>query len=132
LQQVVLAIRQVRADHAVPPRETVPVFVDRDLADDARQAVELWATCRFGPSGSLESPVEAVAGGVAVFVGGVVDPAADAERIARETAELEKSIKALRGRLGNKGYTEKAPPHLVQQTRDQLATAEADLARLTG
>jgi hypothetical protein len=37
----------------------------------------------------------------------------------------------MRGRLGNESYTAKAPPHLVQQTRDQLAEAEAELGKLS-
>ena len=50
--------------------------------------------------------------------------------LARERGELEKRIRTLRGRLENKGYTDKAPRHLVQQTRDELAAAEAELAAL--
>ena len=30
-------------------------------------------------------------------------------------------------RLANPGYSEKAPPAMVQQTRDQLAKAKAEL-----
>ena len=50
--------------------------------------------------------------------------------MAKERADLEKKVKTLTGRLSNKGYTDKAPPHLVQQTRDELASAEAELAKL--
>ncbi len=130
LQGIVLAIRQVRADHKVPPREVVPVHVGSMLGTEARAAVELWATCKIQPKSALEDAAETTADGTAILVGGVVDEGADADRLAKEKADLEKSIKALKGRLNNKGYTDKAPPHLVQQTRDQLATAEAELAKL--
>ena len=44
--------------------------------------------------------------------------------------ELTKQIAALKGRLANESYTAKAPPHLVQQTRDQLSAAEEELSKL--
>ena len=36
----------------------------------------------------------------------------------------------LNGRLSNEKYTAKAPPKLVQETRDQLAEAEAKLVAI--
>lgn len=57
-----------------------------------------------------------------------LDPKAERERLEKEKADLEKSVRALAGRLSNPGYTDKAPAHLVQQTRDEHAKAEADLA----
>ena len=50
-----------------------------------------------------------------------VDADAQRERLEKELAELDKSIGALEGRLANPGYTEKAPAHLVEQTREELA-----------
>ena len=48
--------------------------------------------------------------------------------------ELEGSISALEKRLSNPGYTDKAPAHLVAETRgkldQQLAEREATQARL--
>jgi valyl-tRNA synthetase len=44
---------------------------------------------------------------------------------------LIKQIAALKGRLSNEGYLAKAPPNLVQQTKDQLAAAEAELKKLS-
>ena len=50
-----------------------------------------------------------------------VDEAAEGQRSAKRREELTKQIAAMKGRLSNESYTAKAPPHLVQQTRDQLA-----------
>ena len=55
---------------------------------------------------------------------------ADAER-ARLTKVIDaktKQIGGLEGRLANAGYVAKAPAHLVQETRDSLSAAQADLA----
>ena len=48
----------------------------------------------------------------------------------RKTADAKKSIAQLRGRLSNEKYVAKAPPKLVQETREQLAAAEARLASI--
>ena len=61
---------------------------------------------------------------------GVINQDAEKQRIARQREELTRQVQAMRGRLANESYTAKAPPHLVQQTRDQLAAAETELAKL--
>jgi len=59
-----------------------------------------------------------------------VDTGAELERLTRELAAKAKSIAAMEGRLANPGYSQKAPPHLVQQTRDQLEQAKKEHAAL--
>jgi valyl-tRNA synthetase len=56
------------------------------------------------------------------------DAGAEKQRLEREIAGHEKSIAAMNGRLSNEAYVNKAPAAMVQQTRDQLAAAEAALA----
>ncbi|MEX2216511.1 MAG: hypothetical protein WD768_20530, partial [Phycisphaeraceae bacterium] len=58
---------------------------------------------------------------------GLIDADAEKTRLTKRLAELEKSVAALKGRLSNAAYTDKAPAHLVQQTRDQLTAAEKEL-----
>jgi valyl-tRNA synthetase len=99
-----------------------------------RELVETLATCTLKDArGDLEPPQSAarvLAAGCEVFVEGLVDEAAETARVAKRREELTKQINARRGRLSNESYTSKAPPHLVQQTRDELAAAEAELAKL--
>ncbi|MCE7974345.1 MAG: valine--tRNA ligase [Leptolyngbya sp. PLA1] len=57
-----------------------------------------------------------------------IDAGAEKDRLTRLVADLTKSKATLEGRLANPGYAQKAPPHMVQQTKDQLAKAEAELA----
>ena len=52
------------------------------------------------------------------------------EKLQGQIAEQEKLIAQFNGRLGNKSYVDNAPKQIVEQTRDQLATTEATLARL--
>ena len=139
LQEITQAIRTIRTENKVDPRKVMPVTIRHPadvghLIDANKATLELWATCEVISSGpdaaEPEHAAKATAAGCEIYVSGVVDPAAEAGRLARERAELEKKVKTLTGRLSNKGYTDKAPPHLVQQTRDELASAEAALAAL--
>ncbi len=132
LRDFVLAVRQLRADHKVEPRRTVPVCLRGvELSADEGQALETWANAELVDEATASTAAaSAKVGDVDILVGGIIDKAADAARHDKERAALEKQVKALKGRLANKGYTDKAPPHLVQETRDQLAAAEEQLAAL--
>jgi valyl-tRNA synthetase len=70
-----------------------------------------------------------LAAGCEVFVEGLIDPEAERQRKAKHREELQKQEAALAGRLSNAAYLAKAPPHLVQQTKDQLAAVRAELAK---
>jgi valyl-tRNA synthetase len=52
------------------------------------------------------------------------------KQLKEKIATLEASIKNLTARLDNKSYTEKAPKHLVEETRSQLEEAKATLAKV--
>ncbi|MFT7473985.1 MAG: valyl-tRNA synthetase [Verrucomicrobiales bacterium] len=57
-----------------------------------------------------------------------VDIDAERARIAAVIEQKAKQVAGFTGKLSNDGYVNGAPPHLVQETRDMLALAEADLA----
>jgi valyl-tRNA synthetase len=99
-----------------------------------RSVIQSLATCTVGEvSAEVKPPANcgsALADGVEIFVEGLVDEAAELQRITKRTAELERVIPGMKARLENPSYVAKAPPQLVQQTKDQLAALEAELAKL--
>jgi valyl-tRNA synthetase len=137
---VVIAIRNVRNEYKVDPRKPVTVLlsvpgtaaVEQTAAN--REMIELLATCGIEKIGSdLPQPPGSVRGpgdGFDVYALDLIDPDAQAKRIATQRVEWSRKAQALRNRLANPSYAEKAPPHLVRQTRDELAAAEAELAKL--
>jgi valyl-tRNA synthetase len=139
LQEVIGAIRTLRNDYKVSPKQTVAVSI-KAPGDSARQilanreTVELLATCTLKNVSPDLPPVPnaatAMAAGCEIFVEGLIDKNAEKQRMEKEAAEKKRSIEAMKGRLSNEAYTAKAPSHLVQQTRDQLAAAEAELGKL--
>jgi valyl-tRNA synthetase len=140
IQEVVGALRNLRNEHKVDPKRTITVTISapsepaRQLGDN-RELIELLATCQIKQIGAgLAGPANAAratAAGVEIYVENLADEAAEQQRQSKRREELTKQIGALRGRLSNEAYTKKAPPHLVKQTQDQLAEAEAELAKLS-
>jgi len=139
VQEVVSALRQIRTQHKVPPRRQL-VFsatASGELADAINAHAELIATmanvdCQpASPDTSApDDAAVAVLGDARLYLHGIVDSDADRTRLTKRIEELDNSIKTLQGRLANKNYAEKAPAHLVQQTRDQLADATREIESL--
>jgi valyl-tRNA synthetase len=129
----------LRNDHNVKPSQTVSVSIlapgdsARSITGN-RELLETLATCTLKEArGDLAPPKSAarvLAAGCEIYVEGLVDESAEKARVAKRCEELKKQIQAMKGRLANESYTAKAPPHLVQQTRDQLAAAEEEYAKL--
>ena len=134
VRTIVDEIRAVRSANQVEPRRKVALHASAELAKEITAAnglVESLAGLHTMTTDAPDGPSAAFTlDGVEHRLSDLadaLDAGAEKERLEKEKADLEKSIKALEGRLGNPGYTEKAPPHLVQQTRDEHAKAQADL-----
>jgi valyl-tRNA synthetase len=141
IQEIVATIRNLRNEYKVDARKpvTVAIMAPGDASRQItamRPAIELLATCTLADVGpgvtAAAGSVRAAADKCELYVAGLTDPAADSQRVAKLREELGKKISTLRGRLANEGYIARAPAKLVQETKDQLAAAEAELARLDG
>lgn len=135
LRALVNAVREARSAQGVPPKRRIALHVPAgsELAGEVREAGGLVETL----AGLSRVTTEEASGASSVLtfdamelrlseLHDAVDSGAERARLGARVEELEKSIRALEGRLANPGYTEKAPAHLVQQTRDQLAAARAE------
>jgi valyl-tRNA synthetase len=133
LQTLVKTIRDVRAQHKVPPKRRIILHAPKALAAELAQIGPLIRPLALVDSLDDASPP---AGAVAFRfddhelhlsdLADAVDAGTERDRLAARIEELEKSIQTLSGRLNNPGYTQKAPEKLVSQTRDQLEKAKAD------
>jgi valyl-tRNA synthetase len=140
IQEVVATIRNLRNQYNVPPKQSVTVSIaapaepTRQLSDN-REVIELLATCTLKDvRPDLPAPANsarASAAGVEIYVEGLIDPNADAARVSKMRDDLAKKIANFKSRLANESYISKAPPKLVQETKDQLAAAEEELRKLS-
>jgi valyl-tRNA synthetase len=139
VQDLITGIRQIRNDRQVNPKLVISVSINAPVDQSAwmlanREVIESLTLCTLKDVGpTVQPPANAaklLSAGCEIFVEGLVDEAAEKLRTAKRREELEKQIAGMEGRLSNEAYIAKAPPKLVQQTKDQLAAAKAELARL--
>jgi valyl-tRNA synthetase len=83
-----------------------------------------------GSDGDVVSSIGLEGATVEVLPSDTVDPAEARARVEAERDRLRTEIERARGKLSNKGFTDKAPPQLVQGERDKLERFEAELAEL--
>ncbi len=127
------AIREVRASNKVPPKRKVVLHVSGELASDvARWSPLVETLCNLSEVSGDEAPDASAS---FVFEGteyrvsdlaDAVDASVEKERLTNELASLNKAISGLEGRLSNPGYVDKAPEHLVNQTRAELEQKKQD------
>ncbi len=136
LQQVIVAVRNIRGELGIAPGKPLALLARNGTPEDHRRLREhrtlLHALARLASSEAIagvEAPPAAtqVVGQLELLVplAGLIDVAAERERLGRESAKLAQEIERLAGRLGNEGFTAKAPPAVVERERARLAEITA-------
>ena len=148
VQEIVRAIRNLRAEKNVKPSQRIPAIL---VAGEATATLQAQAktiaalarldTAQLRITESLpEKPADHVAlvvGAVEIYLplAGLIDPAEERARLEKELAEAEAQIARLEKLLASP-FAEKAPPPVVQKERDKLAnfrqSAEKLRAQLKG
>ncbi|MFG0244707.1 MAG: valine--tRNA ligase [Phycisphaerales bacterium JB052] len=135
VRSLVTAIREVRATNQVKPKRLITLHVNGPLADDIMRWSPLVETLAGIETVTADEPE----GQSAAFtfegaeyqlsnLADALDAGAERDRLEKELATIEKNMSGIKGRLSNPGYVDKAPAHLVEQTRNQLAQLEKDHA----
>jgi valyl-tRNA synthetase len=148
LQAVIGAARTIRSEHEVHPAAEVPLQVRTDdettrgwLASAApviRFLVKTKGAPVFERTGGPREPGTTVgvvpleAGAVQVLVGlkGIVTPEGEAARIERSLKSTDKEIAQLDKKLTAKGFVDRAPKEVVDETKAQLKAMKDARARL--
>ncbi len=133
LQELVTAIREVRAQHQVPPKRKISLHVSSVSAQEIQAADPVAQLLAGLDQVTTESPpsdaVAFVFDSAQLHLSNLadqIDANAERQRLDSKIQDLDQSISALEARLANPGYSQRAPAHLVEQTREQLARAQAD------
>ncbi|HUO83305.1 MAG TPA: valine--tRNA ligase [Gammaproteobacteria bacterium] len=142
IMSFVLAVRRIRADLGIAPTRPLKVQV-RDAGSRERGLLAAHGRYLEG-LGRLES-IETVAGDspatgsatallgdmkILVPMAGLIDAAAELERLSREIARLRDDLARSAGKLGNRAFVDKAPPPIVAQERERAAAMRSALASL--
>jgi len=141
IMSIVRAIRNARADYDVKPGHPIPALISAGEREGLvrAQAEVLCALARLDPAqltvGShLEAPAQAltlVAGSVTTYLpmSGLVDLAAEVQKLSKELAETEAQIERSLGLLSGP-FAQKAPAVVVQRERDKQAELQERAASL--
>jgi len=127
VKDVITAVRQIRNDYVLPPTQPLTAHLAGNAAAAALAVAErafIHRMCRADLAGDGAAPSGAAAHAlladgleVVIPLEGIVDVAKERGKLETELVGLEKQLGALRGRLGNKGFTDKAPAQVVDAER---------------
>ena len=134
-------VRAVRAEMNVPPSVLGPILLkDASAATLQRGARWMEAIGRLARASELSAlhgevpPGSAVAGldeaTIVLPLAGLIDFSVERARLDKELAKARKEVEANAKKLGNADFVARAPEDVVEEMRDRLAAAQADVARL--
>jgi valyl-tRNA synthetase len=134
-------VRGARSEMNVSPAITVPLLMQGASGATMARA-ERWievirrlarATEVRALDGAMPTGVAQVVVGEATVMlplEGVIDLAAERARLAKARAAAEGEVKKIRAKLDNADFVARAPEEVVEENRERLAVAEAEIARL--
>ena len=143
VQAVVLGVRQIRSEMNIKPAKLIPILLrnastqDQEYAERHRASLEKLAgleSITVLPEGT-QPPESAIAlvGELSVLVpmAGLIDAAAEAERLGKQLAKANKDLALTQKKLANDNFVRNAPPEVVEQERTRIADLERTVTNLT-
>ena len=138
--KAITIIRSVRSEMNVPAGSKIPLIVSasNDLTQErlTRHEDVLKRLARLDtvsvqnnfPEGAIQSIVDEAV--FAIHLNEVIDIAAEADRLKKEIAKVEQEIAKISGKLGNKGFLEKAPDAVIEENKSRLQDEQSKLEKL--
>ncbi len=137
MKQFILAVRQIRGEMDIAPSRKIPLLLanagarERDLAERHFAYLSRLAgleNVRLLEAG--EAPPEsatAILGDLTLLVpmAGLIDPAAEIERLSKRIAKNETDMGKMKAKLANENFVRNAPPEVVATDRARLAELAA-------
>jgi valyl-tRNA synthetase len=151
IQAFILAVRQIRGEMNIAPSKRIPVLLkganehDKAYAEQHRAYLERLAGIEtltiLAPDATAPESAIALMGELSVLVpmAGLIDVAAEVERLGKLLAKAEQELAKTRVKLSNENFVRYAPPDVVKTEREretdfvrQVASIKAQLERLRG
>jgi valyl-tRNA synthetase len=137
LKTLVNACRALRSEMQLSPAEKVAAYIEGDVTSVGALPLRpyLMALARLSDVQFVEAlpkslaPVQVV-GLFRVMLDVKIDVAAERARIQKEISRLQGEIAKASAKLANPNFVDRAPPAVVAQERERLASFETTLAKL--
>jgi len=133
-------IRAVRAECNVPPGARIEAFV-QGASEETRERflrneepikrLARLTNVVFGeaaPTGAVQLVVDEAT--IALPIGDVIDLKEETDRLTKEIEKISKEADGIKKRLSNSNFTAKAPPEVVEENRERLASVELQRNKL--
>jgi valyl-tRNA synthetase len=142
MKQFILAVRQIRGEMDIAPSRKIPLLLQnagaRDLAlieqlnSHLTRLAGLESIKTLAPGAAAPESATALLGELTLLVpmAGLIDPAAEIERLTKRIAKNEGDKTKLNAKLGNENFVRNAPPDVVAADRARLAELTAQNASL--
>ncbi len=135
-QDLVTAIRALRAEHHLQPKQVLEVFVDH--VDDQMKKEIAWmqrltnTTITLGAPEKADGLARAVVGETTLYMDTAagVDVAAECARLTKEAENLERYLVTVDAKLANEEFASKAPPAVLEKEKGKRAAAAGELAKI--
>ena len=137
LQDLISAVRNLRGEMGIQPNVKAPLFVESadDLAGYLKYLPMMTRLTEAQQVAALpeseDAPV-AVCNGARLMLKVEIDKAAETARLSKEAEKLQKALDKLNAKLSKPGYTEKAPAHLVEKDKADLAELMDKMGKVQG
>jgi valyl-tRNA synthetase len=135
IKELVSACRNLRGEMGISPAQRIPLLATGDRALLERAFPYMAALARLSETSVVESlpqadaPV-AIAGEARLMLRIEIDLAAERERLNKEIARLETEVAKAEAKLANASFVARAPPAVVAQERERMASFTATLEKL--
>ena len=134
LQDLIGAVRNLRGEMGIAPNVKAPLFVEGSVPEALLKYLP--ALTRLTEAKTVDrlpenedAPV-AVCNGARLMLKVEIDKAAETARLSKEAEKLQKTLDKLNAKLAKPGYVDKAPAHLVEKDKAELAELEEKMAKV--
>jgi valyl-tRNA synthetase len=143
IQAFILAVRQIRSEMKIVQSRRIPVLLknastnDKTYAERNRAYLERLAGIDtltvLEPDTVAPESATALLGQATVLVPmeGLIDAAAEAERLSKLLAKAQQELAKSRGKLANENFVRNAPPDVVSTEREREADFERQVGSIT-
>jgi valyl-tRNA synthetase len=139
LRQIIIAIRNLRSEHKLPPTQKVTVCIYAgaktallqgfgQLIQSLRTGVEKLVISESGEP--IADALYARVADIEIYLEAQVDVAAEGKRLEMELKKLQALQIALAERLENKEFVGKAPEKIIAQEKNKLADYETAIEKI--
>jgi valyl-tRNA synthetase len=135
IQEIVTAIRNVRAQYKIAPKQAIEANLIGGAAFEQDFAIIAELTklcCIMADQTDKREAVTVAAGGVTIWmpISAVIDVPKERARLTKELESTEKYVKSVEAKLGNAEFVKNAPAEVIEKEKGKLEEAKKKLEAL--